>query len=106
MGSLHRQGLLNLYIVYSAWHFMAGARGYTPVASGRQKHTQHTQHTTHNTHTTHTHTTHTQHTTLHTTLHTTDLCANLGETKDVIEEEATCARMLGSPPLGDDTHGG
>ena len=34
------------------------------------------------------------------------MCANLGETKDVIEEEATCASLLGSPPLGNDTHGG
>ena len=34
------------------------------------------------------------------------LCANLGEIKDVIEEEATCASLLGSPPLGNDTHGG
>ena len=35
-----------------------------------------------------------------------DVCANLGETKDKIEEEATCASLLGSPPLGNDTHGG
>ena len=34
------------------------------------------------------------------------VCANIGETKDVIEEEATCASLLGSPPLGNDTHGG
>ena len=35
-----------------------------------------------------------------------EVCANLGETKGVINEEATCASLLGSPPLGNDTHGG
>ena len=31
--------------------------------------------------------------------------ANLGETRDVIQEEAACASLMGSPPLGNDTHG-
>ena len=31
---------------------------------------------------------------------------NLGEAKNVIEEEATCASLLGSPPLDNDTQGG
>ena len=36
-----------------------------------------------------------------------EVCANLSETKDVIEEEeATCASLLGSPPLGNDAHVG
>ena len=34
------------------------------------------------------------------------VCANLGEIRDVIEEEATCVGLLGSPPLGNDTRGG
>ena len=33
------------------------------------------------------------------------MCANLGETRDVIEEEATCVSLFESQPLGDDTHG-
>ena len=32
--------------------------------------------------------------------------ANLGETKDVFEEEATCASLLESPPLGNDMQDG
>ena len=31
---------------------------------------------------------------------------SLGEAKDAIKEETTCASLWGSPPLGDDTHGG
>ena len=34
------------------------------------------------------------------------VCVNLGEAKDVIEEETTCASLLGSSPLGNDTHAG
>ena len=34
------------------------------------------------------------------------VCVSLGEANDAIEEEATCASLLGSPPLGNDTHGG
>ena len=34
------------------------------------------------------------------------MCASLGETRDVIEEETTCVSLLGSPHLGNDTHGG
>ena len=34
------------------------------------------------------------------------MCVSLGEAKDVIEEEATCASLSGSPPLGNNTHGG
>ena len=34
------------------------------------------------------------------------MCVSPGEAKDLIEEEATCASLLGSPPLGYDTHGG
>ena len=34
------------------------------------------------------------------------VCVSLGEAKDVIEEEATCASLLESPLLGYDTHGG
>ena len=34
------------------------------------------------------------------------VCVSLGEAKDSIEVEATCASLLGSPPLGNDTHGG
>ena len=33
------------------------------------------------------------------------MCVSLGEAKDAIEEETTCASLLGSPPHGDDTHG-
>ena len=33
-------------------------------------------------------------------------CVSLGEAKDAIEVEATCASLLGSPLLGNDTHGG
>ena len=34
------------------------------------------------------------------------MCVSLGEANDAIEEEATCASLLESPPLGNDTHGG
>ena len=34
------------------------------------------------------------------------VCVGLGEAKDAIEVEATCASLLGSPPLGNDTRGG
>ena len=34
------------------------------------------------------------------------VCVSLGEAKDSIEVEATCASLLGSPLLGNDTHGG
>ena len=34
------------------------------------------------------------------------VCVSLGEAKDAIEVEATCSSLLGSPPLGNDTHGG
>ena len=34
------------------------------------------------------------------------VCVSLGEANDAIEEEATCASLLGSPPFGNDTHGG
>ena len=34
------------------------------------------------------------------------VCVSLGEAKDAIEVEATCASLLGSPLLGNDTHGG
>ena len=40
------------------------------------------------------------------TTHNTQLCANLGKTKDVIQKEATGASLLESPALGNDTHGG
>ena len=32
------------------------------------------------------------------------VCVSLGEANDAIEDEATCASLLGSPPLGNDTH--
>ena len=38
--------------------------------------------------------------------HVNEECVCPGEAKDVIEEEATCASLLWSPPLGHDTHGG
>ena len=34
------------------------------------------------------------------------MCVRPGEAKVAIEEESTCASLLGSPPLGHDTHGG
>ena len=34
------------------------------------------------------------------------VCVSLGEAKDAIEEEAAYTSLLGSPPLGNDTHGG
>ena len=34
------------------------------------------------------------------------VCVCLGEANDAIEEEATCASLFGSPPLGNDTHNG
>ena len=34
------------------------------------------------------------------------VCVSLGEAEDAIEEEATCASLLESPLLGNDTHGG
>ena len=34
------------------------------------------------------------------------VCVSLGEANDAIEEEATCASLLGSPLLGNDTDGG
>ena len=34
------------------------------------------------------------------------VCVSLGEAKDAIEVEATCASLLGSPHLCNDTHGG
>ena len=34
------------------------------------------------------------------------MCVSLGEANDAIEEEASCASLLGSPPVGNDTHGG
>ena len=35
-----------------------------------------------------------------------EVCADLGETRDVIGEKATSVSLLESPPLGNDTHGG
>ena len=34
------------------------------------------------------------------------VCVSLGEANDAIEDAATCASLLVSPPLGHDTHGG
>ena len=34
------------------------------------------------------------------------VCVNQGESRNLTDKVATCASLLGSPPLGNDTHGG
>ena len=103
--ALHGQTLSSSHRQPHTTHHTPHTTHHTPHTPHPTPHTtHHTPHTTHHTPHTTPHTTHTTH--HHTTTHHTPLCANLGETKDVIEEEATCASLLGSPPLGNDTHGG